>query len=150
MAALTWFFSALVLPAACSKVACLAAEVPPKTCLGRHVASSSLQSSCGGRAGRWLLRYRHYLAKITPVTFASHPSLYRRWKAGKVRALVVKGLSRLPVTEEIAGSNPVERAKLLILKPLYFGEVFLFALQGERIVLMGQLTQNSISVIINT
>jgi hypothetical protein len=27
------------------------------------------------------------------------------------RALVVKGLSRLPVTEEIAGSNPVERAK---------------------------------------
>ena len=26
-------------------------------------------------------------------------------------ALVVKGLSRLPVTEEIAGSNPVERAK---------------------------------------
>lgn len=27
-----------------------------------------------------------------------------------VRALVVKGLSRLPVTEEIAGSNPVERA----------------------------------------
>ena len=25
-------------------------------------------------------------------------------------ALVVKGLSRLPVTEEIAGSNPVERA----------------------------------------
>ena len=28
-----------------------------------------------------------------------------------VRALVVKGLSRLPVTEEIAGSNPVERAK---------------------------------------
>lgn len=29
---------------------------------------------------------------------------------GEVRALVVKGLSRLPVTEEIAGSNPVERA----------------------------------------
>lgn len=28
----------------------------------------------------------------------------------KTRALVVKGLSRLPVTEEIAGSNPVERA----------------------------------------
>lgn len=27
-------------------------------------------------------------------------------------ALVVKGLSRLPVTEEIAGSNPVERAKM--------------------------------------
>lgn len=25
--------------------------------------------------------------------------------------LVVKGLSRLPVTEEIAGSNPVEHAK---------------------------------------
>ena len=29
----------------------------------------------------------------------------------KPYALVVKGLSRLPVTEEIAGSNPVERAK---------------------------------------
>ena len=28
----------------------------------------------------------------------------------KTYALVVKGLSRLPVTEEIAGSNPVERA----------------------------------------
>jgi hypothetical protein len=27
--------------------------------------------------------------------------------------LVVKGLSRLPVTEEIAGSNPVEPAKHL-------------------------------------
>ena len=27
--------------------------------------------------------------------------------------LVVKGLSRLPVTEEIAGSNPVEHAKII-------------------------------------
>ncbi len=33
----------------------------------------------------------------------------------KTRALVVKGLSRLPVTEEIAGSNPVERAKIIAL-----------------------------------
>jgi hypothetical protein len=30
----------------------------------------------------------------------------------KICALVVKGLSRLPVTEEIAGSNPVERARI--------------------------------------
>jgi hypothetical protein len=28
-----------------------------------------------------------------------------------IYGLVVKGLSRLPVTEEIAGSNPVEPAK---------------------------------------
>jgi hypothetical protein len=27
--------------------------------------------------------------------------------------LVVKGLSRLPVTEEIAGSNPVEHARII-------------------------------------
>ena len=31
-------------------------------------------------------------------------------KVENLYALVVKGLSRLPVTEEIAGSNPVERA----------------------------------------
>ena len=30
----------------------------------------------------------------------------------KTYALVVKGLSRLPVTEEIAGSNPVGPAKI--------------------------------------
>ncbi len=32
------------------------------------------------------------------------------WEAEKQSGLVVKGLSRLPVTEEIAGSNPVEPA----------------------------------------
>jgi hypothetical protein len=36
----------------------------------------------------------------------------------------VKGLSRLPVTEEIAGSNPVERAKKI--RPPY-GERIFFA-----------------------
>lgn len=42
-----------------------------------------------------------------------------------VRALVVKGLSRLPVTEEIAGSNPVERARK---NTLPFGSVFFLVL----------------------
>ncbi len=44
---------------------------------------------------------------ITPVSFIT------------VRyGLVVKWLSRLPVTEEIAGSSPVGPAKLLMLKSL--------------------------------
>jgi hypothetical protein len=38
----------------------------------------------------------------------------------------VKGLSRLPVTEEIAGSNPVERAKK---KYAPFGGYFFFVIR---------------------
>ena len=51
--------------------------------------------------------------KINAVTL-----LHYKIKTVKIRrvnpqyGLVVKGLSRLPVTEEIAGSNPVEPAKL--------------------------------------
>jgi hypothetical protein len=40
-------------------------------------------------------------------------------KAERPYALVVKGLSRLPVTEEIAGSNPVERAMKLLKEPVW-------------------------------
>jgi hypothetical protein len=51
------------------------------------------------------------------------------WEAVSLHALVVKGLSRLPVTEEIAGSNPVERAKTLLyykkLPSLQLGAVLL-------------------------
>lgn len=45
----------------------------------------------------------------------------------KTRALVVKGLSRLPVTEEIAGSNPVGPAIILMFKASLLGESFLIS-----------------------
>jgi hypothetical protein len=38
----------------------------------------------------------------------------------QIYALVVKWLSRLPVTEEIAGSNPVERARKIVHRRVNF------------------------------
>lgn len=48
--------------------------------------------------------------KINALVVARKENICYYYRYGN--GLVVKGLSRLPVTEEIAGSNPVEPARI--------------------------------------
>ena len=59
-----------------------------------------------------MIKYISYITINKPsTTLATEGQICYHSLSRKTDALVVKGLSRLPVTEEIAGSNPVERAK---------------------------------------
>jgi hypothetical protein len=46
----------------------------------------------------------------------------------------VKGLSRLPVTEEIAGSNPVEHATINVIPSWYYFFVEIFFVETKEML----------------